>query len=202
MKILTQRCTVNGLAYVIRSAIKEDAAQMSILRLQIDGESENLDREKGEGFIDKAGFEKIIRKDADQRRNLFLVAETDGELVGYARCEGSELKRLLHKVEFGVAVRKDFWGYGIGRNLLQQSLDWADSEKISKVILSVLETNQKAIRLYEKLGFVKEGLLKRDKFLSDGNYYDTILMGRHREWKCRDFPAKTKENLLSLECRS
>lgn len=44
--------------------------------------------------------------------------------------------------------------------------------------LHVLETNDKAIMLYEKLGFEVEGLLKNDKILSDGKYYNTVVMGR------------------------
>jgi RimJ/RimL family protein N-acetyltransferase len=62
--------------------------------------------------------------------------------------------------------------------LLAESIQWADSNGIKKIILNVLETNEKAINLYMKLGFEVEGILKKDKKLSDGNYYSTILMGR------------------------
>jgi len=44
--------------------------------------------------------------------------------------------------------------------------------------LNVLETKDKAIHLYKKLGFEIEGVLKKDKRLSDGNYYNIIVMGR------------------------
>lgn len=69
-------------------------------------------------------------------------------------------------------------GYSIGKNLLKESIDWADSNQIKKITLNVLETNYNAIRLYEKYGFEVEGILKKDKILSDRNYYNTILMGR------------------------
>ncbi len=52
---------------------------------------------------------------------------------------------------------------------------------MKKMALHVLETNEKAIRLYERLGFEVEGVLKQDKLLSDGNYYNTIVMGRYRD---------------------
>ena len=45
----------------------------------------------------------------------------------------------------------------------------------------MLETNEKAIMLYKKYGFVEEGLLRKDKLLSDGNYYNTVMMGRFNE---------------------
>jgi RimJ/RimL family protein N-acetyltransferase len=168
---------VNGLSYTIRSAVETDAETLSELRLQIDGETENMDRERGEGFID-IGFELLIKSDSESGRNLFLVAVVDGSIVGYSRCEGSNLKRLLHKVEFGICVLKDFWGYGIGRNLLKESVTWADFNGVKKMNLHVLEINTKAIQLYEKFGFTVEGVLKNDKLLSDGKYYNTLVMGR------------------------
>lgn len=172
---------IKHLHYIIRSAKKKDAKYLSEIRLQIDGETENLDREQGEAFIDELGFKQIIQRDTESTRNLFLVAEVDGRIVGFSRCEGNELKRTIHKVEFGVCVLKEFWGYGIGRNLLEESIQWADSNGIKKIALNVLETNEKAIELYQQFGFEVEGILKKDKFLSDGKYYNTIVMGRFND---------------------
>jgi ribosomal protein S18 acetylase RimI-like enzyme len=159
----------------------EDAQSLSELRLQIDGETENLDRVKGETIIDAPGFEKIISTDTEHAKNLFLVAVVEDLIVGFSRCEGNNLRRSAHKVEFGVAVLKDYWGYGIGKNLLKESIAWADSNSITKMMLNVLEINEKAIGLYQKLGFEIEGRLKNDKILSDGCYYDTIIMGRFKK---------------------
>lgn len=181
MIIHKQEFQINGLTYIIRSATVKDAKELSGVRLIIDGETENMDRERGEAYIDPTGFEKIILTDTESSRNLFLVAEVEGQLVGFSRCEGTNLKRLSHKVEFGVCVLKDFWGYGIGKNLLKESISWADSNEIKKITLSVLETNDKAIKLYESLGFGIEGVLKKDKRLSDGKFYNTVMMGRFKE---------------------
>ncbi|SOC09460.1 RimJ/RimL family protein N-acetyltransferase [Ureibacillus xyleni] len=169
---------VENLRYVIRSAMEKDAKRLSEVRLQIDGETENLDRERGEAYIDEQGFIQLIKEDIEHIHNLFLVAEVDGMVVGFSRCEGNKLKRTSHKVEFGVCVLKDFWGYGIGQNLLKESIKWADLNDIKKIYLNVLETNVKAIKLYEKYGFEVEGVIKKDKLLSDGNYYNTVIMGR------------------------
>ncbi|WP_088043139.1 GNAT family N-acetyltransferase [Bacillus sp. EAC] len=178
MKINKREFYSNGISYIIRSAIEKDAKELSEIRLQIDGETENLDREQGEGFIDIPGFEEIIKTDTEGKSSLFLVAVIHDKIVGFSRCEGKQLKRFSHKVEFGVCVLKDFWGYGVGKNLLKESISWADSSEIKKITLNVLETNDKAIELYKKLGFEIEGVLKKDKVLSDGNYYNTIVMGR------------------------
>ncbi|MGG2093588.1 GNAT family N-acetyltransferase [Bacillus sp. S13(2024)] len=178
MKISPKEFYIRNTRYMIRSAMEEDAKNLSEVRLQIDGETENLDREKGEAYIDEAGFKKIIKEDTDSVSNLFLVAEVNGRIVGFSRCEGNKLKRTAHKVEFGVCVLQEYWGYGIGKNLLKESIHWADANGIKKMTLYVLEMNAKAKSLYEGYGFEVEGILKNDKMLSDGNYYNTILMGR------------------------
>jgi ribosomal protein S18 acetylase RimI-like enzyme len=178
MLIREKDFNIQGLNYRIRSAVEADADALSGLRVQIDGETENLDREPGEAFIDPAGFKQIIRDDSENARNLFLVAETEGRLIGFSRCAGYELKRFRHKVEFGVGVLKEFWGFGIGKNLLQESISWADENGFEKMTLNVVESNESARMLYEKLGFEVEGILKNDKLLSDGKFYNMIVMGR------------------------
>lgn len=93
----------------------KDAQALSELRWQLDGETENFDREQGEAFIDQAGFERLIKEDTESPKNLCLVAIVGNRIVGFSRCQGSSLKRLAHKVTFGVGVSKVFWGYGIGK---------------------------------------------------------------------------------------
>ncbi|AQY51147.1 GNAT family acetyltransferase [Listeria weihenstephanensis FSL R9-0317] len=165
----------------IRLAKIEDAKRLAEIRLQIDGETENMDRERGEDFLDEVAFQEIIKIDTTSVNNLFLVAEITGELVGFSRCEGTNLNRSKHKVMLGVAVVKDHWGKGVGPELLRKSIHWADRNSIRKITLTVLETNRKAIEMYTKFGFEIEGRLKADKKLADGNYYDTYVMSRNKK---------------------
>jgi RimJ/RimL family protein N-acetyltransferase len=55
---------------------------------------------------------------------------------------------------------------------------WADTVGIEKISLTVVQTNTKAIQLYKRYGFVEEGLLIKDRIHKDGNYYNTVIMGR------------------------
>ncbi|KYG25573.1 GNAT family N-acetyltransferase [Alkalihalobacillus trypoxylicola] len=165
--------------YQIRVADVEDAEQLSQIRLQIDGETENLDREKGEAYLSPGDFLKLIKADQKKENHLFLVAAINEKIVAFSRCEGSSLKRFSHKVDFGVAVLKNYWGYQIGSNLLKESINWAQSTNIKKMSLAVLEKNDKAIKLYQKFGFQQEGLLVNDKLLSDGELYHTVLMAKY-----------------------
>lgn len=178
MRIESKEYEVKGLHYTVRTARAEDAEQLSALRVSFDSETEYFDREPGEAFIDVPGFVALIQDDTESRRNIFLVCENQGRIIGYSRCQGNELKRCAHKAEFGVGVLREFWGYRIGGYLLQESITWADNSGILRLTLNVLETNEPAIRLYTKLGFQMEGILHKDKLLSDGKYYNTIMMAR------------------------
>lgn len=180
MPINQREFTVKGVCYTVRNAIEKDAKELSDIRLQIDGETEYLDRERGEAYLNTQDFEELIKTDTENKKNLFVVAVMNDKIVGFSRCEGNLLKRYHHKVEFGVCVLKDYWGYGIGTNLLKESIAWADSNGITKITLNVLETNKKAVNLYKKYGFEIEGILKNDKILSDGQYYSTVVMGRFK----------------------
>jgi RimJ/RimL family protein N-acetyltransferase len=77
-----------------------------------------------------------------------------------------------------MVVKKKYWGFGIGSLLLDTLLEWAKSNQfIKKINLRVRTDNQRAIKLYEKRGFVKEGTLRKEIFLND-KYYDLLWMGR------------------------
>lgn len=80
MIIDQQEYYIKGLSYSIRSAEETDAEALSSLRVQLDGETENMDREEGEAYIDAAGFRRIIHLDTDKSRNLFLVAVVGAKL--------------------------------------------------------------------------------------------------------------------------
>lgn len=83
MIINDKQFQAKGMHYSIRSATPSDAKELSELRLQLDGETENLDRESGEAFIDEAGFKQLIETDTTESKNLFLVAVVDNVIVGY-----------------------------------------------------------------------------------------------------------------------
>jgi RimJ/RimL family protein N-acetyltransferase len=177
--IIENKCIESqSLNWILRCPTKYDADELSKLRVKIDGETENLDREAGEGLLSKEDFENLIYEDNESDRNLFLVAEVKGKIVGFTRLEGNKLSRFSHKAEFGICILKEYWGYGIGKVLIKNVLKWADTTGIKKISLNVVQINTKAVELYKSYGFVEEGLLINDRIHKDGKYYNTVIMGR------------------------
>ncbi len=74
-----------------------------------------------------------------------------------------------------MGIIPEFRGKGIGHRLMIAALDRARDEGFLRVELSVRSDSTNAIALYEKIGFVKEGLLKRSVCV-DGQFSDTICM--------------------------
>ncbi|MGH4123826.1 MAG: GNAT family N-acetyltransferase [Clostridium sp.] len=178
MIISNKKIEGKSLTWILRCPTKHDAIELSKLRVKIDGETENLDRESGEGLLTPDDFEKLIYEDTIAEKTIFLIAAVEGEIVGFTRCKGSNLSRFRHKAEFGICISKEYWGHGIGQLLLDNILMWAATVEIEKISLTVVQTNTKAIQLYKRYGFVEEGLLIKDRIHKDGNYYNTVIMGR------------------------
>jgi L-phenylalanine/L-methionine N-acetyltransferase len=109
----------------------------------------------------------------------YMVAERSGQVVGVAGLTvGTGRKR--HSGHLFVYVAREQQGQGIGTRLLQSLLDLADQWLLlRRVELTVLTENERAKRLYERLGFVVEGHLKMS-VISRGDLKDEWLMARYR----------------------
>jgi RimJ/RimL family protein N-acetyltransferase len=109
----------------------------------------------------------------------FLVAVVDGRIAGYLRLvAAAPLPSNAHVRQIqGLAV--DAWarGRGVGLGLLEAACAETRRQGAHRLTLRVLGHNEPARRLYEKAGFVVEGVLP-EEFLLDGVYVDDILMGR------------------------
>jgi len=76
-----------------------------------------------------------------------------------------------------MSVRKQYWGLGIGSLMLDTLIDWArHTQIVKKINLRVRTDNQRAILLYERKGFAKEGTIHKE-ILLDGSYFDHHWMG-------------------------
>lgn len=109
-----------------------------------------------------------------------LVAEADGTVVGYVRVAPvTPLPENAHVLGIaGLAVAPAARGRGVASALLAAAAQHARERGARKLSLRVLSTNEAALRLYERLGFNREGTL-REEFLIEGRYVDDVLMARH-----------------------
>lgn len=87
-------------------------------------------------------------------QQLFLVAVSDGELVGTASFMGFPKPRLAHRAEISISVKKSIWGQHIGSRFMEELLRFAkEVANVSVLSLEVRSDNERAIALYKKFGF-------------------------------------------------
>ena len=122
--------------------------------------------------IEKACFhapwsEAMLREELD--KGIFLVAERDGQAIGYVGCQTV----LDEGYITNVAVSPDCRRQGVGRALIAELAQRARAQGLSFVTLEARASNVPAIALYEGAGFVRVGVRK--------NFYtapteDAVLM--------------------------
>lgn len=109
----------------------------------------------------------------------WFVAEVGGEVVGLAGMHVGT-GRLRHSGYVFLFVAREWQRQGIGGRLLEALLDVADNWlMLRRVELTVFADNTCARALYERYGFVVEGLRKMS-VISDGQLHDEYLMARYR----------------------
>lgn len=109
-----------------------------------------------------------------------LVAVRDGRIAGWAKLSpATPLPSSGHvRMINGLAVDPEHQGAGVGRALVEAAVERARVLGARKVSLRVLGHNDNARRLYERCGFVVEGVLK-DEFHLGGRYADDVFMARY-----------------------
>jgi putative acetyltransferase len=123
--------------------------------------------------------ETLHRIDSLGPNDHSFVAVLDGQVVGMAGLHVGTGK-LRHTGSFGMMVHDQFQGRGFGRKLLAALLDIADNYlALVRVELEVFSDNERAIRLYESMGFEHEGR-KRKAVWRHGEHQDVLIMGRLR----------------------
>lgn len=105
------------------------------------------------------------------------VFEYNGQRAGM-----SKLVPLAHRNSHiaylgGVALHPDFAGKSLGEQMMREILLLAKQSGFLRIELSTAIFNERAIRLYEKTGFQKEGVMRRFTYLkSENRFIDEVLM--------------------------
>lgn len=115
-------------------------------------------------------------------RNLHLVVEVEGEIVGQVSLQNDE-NLASRAATFGILIGAGYLGLGYGTEASVALLNYAFAVLgYHKINLDLFEYNTRALAMYEKLGFVHEGR-RRENHWSRGRFWDDILMGvTAREW--------------------
>lgn len=138
---------------------------MEVREMTLEDEKESLDFSEFDDFWNQ----KILEEDMQEENTLYYIAKEKEEILGILG-----VGRIFDTLEIRmIAVKKTKRNAGIGTKLLRYLLQEVEKkEDIQKIELEVRKSNQIALQMYQKQGFIVVG--KRQ------NYYngqeDAILM--------------------------
>ncbi len=129
-------------------------------------------------------FQHMLERPVEEQPLVIEVRMPEGWVpVGNIALDRVNWKE--RSAEVGIVIgEKIFWNQGYGREAMSLIVRYGFNElNLNRIFLRVYETNQRAIKSYERAGFVLEGRLRQDHF-QDGQYIDVLLMSVLRsEWK-------------------
>lgn len=124
-----------------------------------------------EAFVELADLYDRHIHDQSERR---FIAEVGGERVGLV--ELVEINHIHRRAEFQIIIAPTHQGKGYATVATRLAMDYAFTVlNLYKLYLIVDCDNQRAIRVYEKLGFREEGRLRHEFFVG-GDYRDVLRM--------------------------
>ncbi len=169
-----RRTAKDGRPFALRSARPTDAHALAQLFADVRAEGRYLVTPPGARSESREAYfiGELIRGDD----SLVLVAESEGAVVGNVMVLREQSRVQDHVGTLSISVASDWRDAGIGSALVAAAQEWAALRGLVKVQLSVFPDNDRAIAVYERAGFVSEGLRRRQFRTADGGFRDELLM--------------------------
>lgn len=160
----------------IRKATINDAEEIIKFTKKVSDETDFLSAGSEERNITLEQEIDFIEKMHNSTTDTMFVAIYNESIIASCGIHGYTKKRIKHRVGFGISVLREYWGFGIAGRLIEKIIEYSKNIGIKKIELEVRADNERAIKLYEKYGFEKEGEI-RNYFYLNGIYYNCYLMG-------------------------
>lgn len=143
----------NRIFVIERAQAKDAAALLEYLKI-VGGETENLSFGAEGVPLSLEAEQAYLQAQHDSPDNVQYLAKVNGEIIGTASLNRKP-RRMSHRGEFGISLKKAWWGCGAASALTEAVLAFARENSFEQLNLEVRSSNIRAIRLYEKYGFRK-----------------------------------------------
>lgn len=177
MRIEEERIQINGKELLLRNAEESEAELLIDYLKTVTAETRFLMCESDEVQYTIEKEQDFIREHNEAEDSLLLVAFLEGKYIGNCSFdrEGPS-RRNHHRAGIGIALFQEYTGFGYGKIMLEKLMNVIEKAGYEQIELTVVEGNEKAYRLYQKLGFVECGRIPNANKYDDNTYADDILM--------------------------
>lgn len=138
---------------IVRAQAEDAAALLEYLKI-IGGETDNLSFGPEGVPLSVEQEASYLGMQAASTDHVQYLAKVDGQIIGTASLNRKP-NRMRHRGEFGISLKKAYWGYGAASALTEAVLAFARDNDFAQLNLEVRSSNARAIHLYEKYGFRK-----------------------------------------------
>lgn len=167
----------SGKELIIDRAQQRDAEEYCKISNQGFKETRYLSRSSEDEGISLESCRGFIEDVVNSEKETLLVAKYMDRIVGFGDILGClNRSKMKHKCDLNVFVLKEFWGLGIGSTLMKALIDFAYDAGYEKIDLSVADDNERAVKLYERMGFEVTGREVHALKHADGDYSDWVMM--------------------------
>lgn len=175
MADFTHKPTIIGERILLRPIVAGDAAAM--MADVVDDEARRLTGTHATFTPEQIHRWTASRADTDDRIDLAVVERTTGRWLGEVVV--MDWNPGNRSCGFRIALTADSRNQGVGteatRLIVDYVFDEIDDPPVNRIELEVYAFNPRAISVYERVGFVREGVL-RQALHWNGDYVDAILM--------------------------
>jgi putative acetyltransferase len=120
---------------------------------------------------------RIERWNSDLTNNITLIARLEEKIVGHLRLFRIPFERRKGVGEVFIYIHQDFQDKGLGTIMMKKAIEVAKDRGFHRLGLTVVTDNHRAIKVYEKVGFKKEGVARETFYGDDHRYHDEVEMG-------------------------
>lgn len=146
---------------IIRSACHNDMEKLLFFEQELINAERSFDPTLNKSDVKYYDIDKMMTSPDIE----LLVAELDGEVIGSGYARIDDAKPYFKYAKYGylgfMYVDPKFRGRGIVHKIIEKLTEWTTSKEITELRLEVYQTNESAIKAYEKLGFTSHYIQMR-----------------------------------------
>ena len=161
----------------IRAITENDSERFLLLCKALDEETQFMMLEPGERTTTVEEQRQRIQNMLASASQMIFVIDDETRLAGYLGAFGGGYTRNRHSAYIVTGILQEYAGRGLGKRLFETLDTWAMQCKLHRLELTVMCHNERAVHLYQKMGFEIEGV-KRDSLKVDERYVDEYYMAK------------------------
>ena len=166
-----------GQELLVRNAVASDTRALRETVCRTHSETDYLLSYPDEQSVDDEQEARSLEEAEHSCNEVELVVIIDRRIVGSAGVSAVRSRRkVAHRARFGISILKECWGMGIGRVLMEASIDCAQRAGYTQLELEVVAGNERALSLYRRAGFEEYGRNPRGYRSADAGYQELVHM--------------------------